>query len=377
MKIAFDGQLFLKGKKTGIAWVAHNVLLHLKKETHNTYELNCFTLGYSESEMADIEQYEKYGFQIKKVSWFHDVIYRIISNYLPIPYSLFFGKDADVNVFFNFIIPPGVKGKTIVYVHDMAYKVYPETVKFRTRKLLEVSLEKTCKRADKIVAVSEFTKCEIMRFFDVEEQKIEVITSGVDRDLFHCGYRIDEIQQAKAKYGINGDYFLYMGTIEPRKNLERLIRAYGELVIEREHVPQLILAGKDGWNNDAIYAAVDELNLQNRAKFIGYVETEDSPKLLCGALAFVFPSLYEGFGLPPLEAMACGCPVITSNAASLPEVVGEAGILVDPKNVGQIKDAMRQMMDSQEVRKTYRKLGLEQEKKFDWSVTARQLEKLF
>lgn len=377
MKIAFDGQLFLKGQKTGISWLAHNVLVNLSHDALNTYELNCFTLGYSEDSIAAIDQYGESGYEIHKVSWFHDIVYRAVSNYLPIPYSFFFGKDADVNVFFNYIIPPGVKGKTIVFVHDMGYKVYPETVKFRTRKLLEVSLEQTCRKADKIVTISEFSKREIMKFFSIEAERIGVVTLGVDRELYHPGYGEKQIQQVKQKYGIEEEYFLYLGTIEPRKNLERLIRAYGELVKEREHVPQLILAGKDGWNNEAIYAAVDELNLQNRAKFIGYVETEDSPKLLCGALAFVFPSLYEGFGLPPLEAMTCGCPVITSNTASLPEVVGEAGILVDPKNVGQIKDAMRQMMDSQEVREKYRQLGLEQEKKFDWAITARQLEKLF
>lgn len=376
MKISIDAQLFLKGEKTGISWFAHNVLQNLTVDSNHTYQLNCFTLGYSRERLKLVEQYQSYGYAIKKVGVFHDVVYRILWNFIPIPYSTFFGKDSQVSLFFNYIIPPGVHGKKIAVVHDMAYRAYPETVRKRTRRFLELSLEKTCREADQIITISKFSKKEIMRYLSVDGKKIAVVPLGVDRHYYHPNYSEREVQRIKHKYGLDGSYFLYLGTIEPRKNVERLIRAYAAVNRRKKDVPPLILAGKKGWLYEGIYRAVEELHLQDKVKFLGYVTIQDAPKLMKGALAFVFPSLYEGFGLPVLEAMACGTPVITSRAASLPEVAGEAGILVDPLDMEELACAMHRIMEDAALRKQLGEKGVVQAQKFSWKRTAEQIERI-
>ena len=181
----------------------------------------------------------------------------------------------------------------------------------------------------------------------------------------------------KDKYGIEKDYFLYIGTIEPRKNLERLILAYAKLQKEKKYVPQLVLAGAKGWRCKNIYEKVQRLNLRNRILFPGYVDQEDSPLLMCGAVAFVFPSLYEGFGMPPLEAMACGTPVIVSAVTALPEVVKDAGILVDPRSVKEICTAMKELLENEAYRKELGLLGMRRAQKYTWQKSAEMLMEIY
>lgn len=376
MKVSIDVQLLLKGEKTGIGWFAHNVLRNLSINSDRQYQLNCFVFGYKKEKRLILDEYKKYGYTISKVNWFHDVIYRMIWNFIPIPYRFFFKKKSQVTLFFNYIIPPGVSGKKITVVHDMAYKSYPETVRTKTRKFLDLSLSKTCKRADKIITISEFSKSEIMKYLKVEADKIEVIPLGVDVGYYHSNYSENDVEMVKEKYKINGEYFLYLGTIEPRKNIERLIRAYGALYEQRKDIPKLILAGKKGWLYEDIFNTLEELKLHDVVKFLGYIEIQDAPKLITGSIAFIFPSLYEGFGLPPLEAMACGTPVITSDVASLPEVVGEAGMLIDPLDINSIKEAMSRIVTEPDLRIKLSKAGIQQAKKFSWEETAKRIERV-
>ena len=374
MKIAVDGQVFFEEQKTGIGWLAHNVICCMPSiDKTDEIQLNCFTLGGNRKRQYLVEQYREYGIQNKKCGWFHGGIYSRIWKILPIPYWFFFGRDTDITVFFNYIIPPGVKGKKIAFVHDMAYRAYPATVEKRTRAALEKSLEHTCRIADRIITISQFSKTEIMKYMGVDEKKIDVIRLGVDSRYYHPNYRQVDIQTAKLKYGVPDEYFFYQGTIEPRKNLERLIRAYGLLYQRNRDVPALVLAGKKGWLYDEIFRAVTELQLEKKVLFLGYIDIKDIPKLMCGAVAFVYPSLYEGFGLPPLEAMSCGTPVIASNAASIPEVVGDAGILVDPKNEEEIADALGRICTDSQLGKQLRNAGLQRAKEFSWEESAKQV----
>lgn len=376
MKISIDVQLFLKGEKTGIGWFAHNVLSNLNIHSDRQYQLNCFTLGYKKKNQLIVDEYKSYGYTIKKVNWFHDVVYRMIWNFIPIPYSFFFGNNSKVTLFFNYIIPPGVSGRKITVVHDMAYKAYPETVRAKTRKFLDLSLSKTCKKADKIITVSEFSKLEIMKYLEVKADKIEVIPLGVDVKYYHNAYSENDVGKVKEKYNISGEYFLYLGTIEPRKNIERLIKAYGALYKQRKDIPKLILAGKKGWLYEDIFKTLRELELHDMVSFLGYIEIQDAPKLIAGSIAFVFPSLYEGFGLPPLEAMACGTPVIISDAASLPEVVGEAGLLVNPLDINSIKEAMLKIIAEPDLRIKLSEAGIQQAKMFSWEETTKKIEQV-
>lgn len=369
MNITFDAQLLLKGEKTGIAWCAENIL-HRMPQYGQKLNLNCFTMGYSDDNLAQVDKYRKLGYEINRCSWFHDVIYRMIWNIIPVPYSLFFRKQTDCMIFFNYVLPPGTKGKKVIFVYDMSYKSCPETVRSRTRNLLNIALEKSCRRADKIITISEFSKQEIIRYLGIDEKKIVIMPCGVDFSVYHTDYSEEKVKTATAKYNISSDYLLYLGTLEPRKNITRLIHAYARLTHKVPNLPKLVLAGRKGWLYESIFDTVKELRLEENVIFTGYVEEKDAPLLMKGAKAFLFPSVYEGFGMPPLEAMACGTPVLTSNVSSLPEVVGDAGILTDPYSVESISEGIYKLLNNEGLREELIAKGLERVKKFTWDNSA-------
>lgn len=373
MKIAIDGQLFFEEQKTGIGWLAHNVVCHLNSDENDEFQMNCFTMGGNRKRQYLVEQYQKYGVMLKKVGWFHGGIYSRIWNKCPIPYWIFFGRNSDITIFFNYIIPPGVKGKKIAFVHDMAYRAYPDTLKKETKAALSTSMERTCKIADCIITISEFSKQEIIKYLNVPENKIHVISLGVDTKYYHSNYTEQMIQAVKDKYGIHEKYLFYQGTLEPRKNLKKLIEAYAISIKNIPYAPDLILAGKKGWMYDEIFETVKLFKLEEKVKFLGYIELEEIPKLMSGAIAFVYPSLYEGFGLPPLEAMACGAPVIASNVSSIPEVVGNAGILVNPQSKEEIAEAMIKIVKDEQLRNELHEKGIIRARKFQWSKATEQV----
>lgn len=373
MKLAFDGDLILKPNKTGIAWNAHHLLMELVK-----YPENECTLQYFNSHAAHrIRMYEQAGFQTDCCGWMGASMYKMLQMPLSLPYAFFFPKQSDITQFFNFVIPPGVRGKRVVWIHDMAYKSCPQAVKRKTRLWLEMNMKKTCMYADHILTVSRFSKKEMLRYLPVSKERISVIPNAVDHSVYHTGYSGRQIQTVKDIYGIEKEYFLYLGTIEPRKNLMRLIGAYERLCQKRKHVPQLVLAGGKGWMCRDIYRKADLSAYRHKIRFTGYVSQKDSPILMCAAKAFVFPSLYEGFGMPPLEAMACGTPVITSNTTSLPEVVGNAGIKVNPESEDEICQAMLHMLEHSAYSEKLTELGLKRAANYTWEKSAGLLQEVY
>lgn len=373
MKIAFDGQLLLEENRTGIAWNAHNLILELLKYPENTCILQCFEGRRAVQYRDRLNEYVEAGCNLEWCRWFRYPLYKVLWAVFPVPHRIFFHGKPDITQFFNFSVPPGAKGKRVTFIHDMAYCSCPQTVDKKTRMWLKLSMKSSCKQADHIVTVSAFSKREIIRYLHVPEHKITVIPNAADHTAYHPDYTKEQIQEVLNRLGIEQEYFLYMGTIEPRKNLERLINAYARLCREREHVPQLILAGKKGWLCDGIYRKAGSYHLEKKILLPGYIRQEDSPILMCGAKAFVFPSLYEGFGMPALEAMACGTPVITSNTTSLPEVVGDAGICVNPKSTREIYQAMKRILDDDGLRKKLQKKGLERARGYTWEKSAEML----
>ena len=180
-----------------------------------------------------------------------------------------------------------------------------------------------------------------------------------------------EIKEKVSKYGIEPEYILFLGTLEPRKNIITLIKAYGELSDEIRDRHPLVIGGKKGWLYEDIFQEVRKCSLEKKVIFLDYIQQLDLPALYNGASIFVFPSLYEGFGLPPLEAMACGKPVITSNVSSLPEVIGDAGILIEPKSIQSLALNIERILTNNKFRQELQKKSIRQARKFNWRFTAR------
>ncbi len=376
MKIAFDGQLLLDKEKTGIAWNAHNLILELAKLPENECILQCFTCR-GDRQMQRLDPYRKAGCRVECCSWFSHELYKLLSLVLPLPRHLLFRTKPDMTQFFNFQIPSGVKGKRIVFIHDMAYRSCPQTVRTKTRFWLRLSMKSSCRRADHLITVSEFSKKEIVRYLKVVPEKITVVPNAVDHTIYHPRYTKEQITNVQARYGIEGEYILYLGTIEPRKNLERLIDAYAALCRQKQEVPVLVLAGRKGWMCADIYQKAQQLQKKGKILFPGYIRQKDSPVLMCGAKLFVFLSLYEGFGMPLLEAMACGTPVLASAAASMPEIAGNAAAIVDPENVAGISRAIRKLLEDDAYRETCRQMGLKRAAGYTWEASAALLQEVY
>lgn len=374
MKIAFEAAPLIDANRSGIGNCEAGLTEALGRlyPEHHIY-LQYHTTRRNKEKAERIRPFLRENVHEQGVR-FSRIIYRAMITLLPLPYRFIYGKEADITHFFNYIVPPGVGTKTVVTVHDMVLHAFPETMRDRTRMMLSANLKRSIKRADLIITDSEFSKSEIIKYYPDTKDRLRVVYCGVDTEKFHPITDRTEVDAVLAKYDLTGkDYFLYLGTIEPRKNLERLIRAYAKLKAEHKNAPLLILGGGRGWNCDSIYQTVKDLKLEESVRFTGYLPGEDMNPLLNGACAFVFPSVYEGFGLPPLEAMAAGTPVLTSTAASLPEVVGECAVLTDPYQIDQMTDALRTIWQDEALRARLCRDGRERAKQFSWDAAAHQL----
>lgn len=371
MKIAVDVQPLLSGNKTGIGFYQTEIMNALSDiDKDSEYFLNFFSLRNTENKKAIARKLFNGKGKVRVCKWFSYGIAKKIWYFFPVPYKLFFRAKTDVSLFFNYYVPPFASGKSITVIYDTVVDDMPETMGGKTRFALKHTLKKSIKRAEKIVTISQFSKERIMYHYSVHEEKISVVPCGFRPDMFHSSYNREEIGSIKRKYDIDGDYLLYLGTLEPRKNIERLVRAYGLLKRDFADCPNLLLAGGKGWLYDGIFELIKTLRLEDSVIFTGYVEDQDVPLLMSGAMVFCFPSLYEGFGMPPLEAMACGTPVITSDTSSLPEVVGDAALLVDPLSVDSIASALKRTVADKELRSEMSKKGLIQCEKFSWEKSA-------
>ena len=270
------------------------------------------------------------------------------------------------------VLPVFHPRRSIVTVHDLGYLHYPEAHTSHARRYLDWSTRWNAHRATAVLADSEATRSDLIRFYDAAPQKIHVVYLGRDARLNRVTdlSRLDEI---RARYGLVGRYLLYVGTLQPRKNLERVVQAFERICGLPDLADlQLVLAGKQGWLYETLFRQVAHAGLQGRVIFPGYVADADLGALLSGAEAFVFPSLYEGFGIPVLEAGGCGVPVITSNTSSLPEVAGDAALLVDPLDVDAIADAMYRLVTDASLRAELARRGLENVRRFSWEKCARE-----
>ncbi|MGE5138234.1 MAG: glycosyltransferase family 4 protein [Rudaea sp.] len=269
------------------------------------------------------------------------------------------------------LLPPRRRGRSVFTIHDLIFRFFPEYHLPLNRWYLSLMLPRFMRDADAIIAVSENTRRDVARLMGIPDDKISVIYEGVN-PAFRPVESAEALAAVRQRYRLPPRYILYLGTIEPRKNLLMLLDAYQALLARADSAPDLVIAGRKGWLYQPVFDKVRALGLGERIHFTDWVAGEDAPVLQTAAELFVFPSLYEGFGLPPLEAMACGTPVVCSNASSLPEVVGDAGLLVDPRDTAGWTEALARGLCDEELRATLRGRGLEQAARFTWDRAARE-----
>lgn len=260
----------------------------------------------------------------------------------------------------------------IATIHDISFEHLPHTFKRRSRMQLRLTVRHTARTAEHIIVPSEFSRQDLMKAYAIKPEIISV-TPLAAATHFAPVANEDELQRVRQLYGITGDYIIAVGSIQPRKNLPCLIRAYADLHRQQPQakLPQLVLVGKPAWLYEETLRAAGDPQVRHHTILTGYVPEADLPALYTGAVCFVYPSYFEGFGLPPLEAMQCGTPVISSNQTSLPEVIGDAGLMVDTRNETALAAALRRLIDDVGLRAELRVKGLERTAHFSWRETAR------
>ena len=273
----------------------------------------------------------------------------------------------------QYTAPPFAPCPVVATLHDLSFEHLPATFKRRSRMQLRLTVRRTARTAAHVITSSDYSRRDIIETYGLEPERV-TRTHLAAPPHFAPVREEAELRRVRTKYGIEGDYILAVGSIQPRKNLVRLINAYADLRRRRAtaKLPGLLLVGKEAWLYGETFEAIKRLALQDEVCCTGYVPEGDLPALYSGALCFVYPSYFEGFGLPPLEAMQCGAPVIAGNRTSLPEVVGDAGLLVDPFSDSALGAALARLIDDSELRSVLRAKGLERARLFDWRETARQ-----
>ena len=284
----------------------------------------------------------------------------------------------DLAFFPNYtVFPMRARVPKVVVVYDLSFRRHPDMFTARTRRFLDRWVPRSMESADAVVAISEFTRQEIISTYSVDPEKLVVVPCGIDPNLFRR--TSDEIVDATLhRYGIVRGYVLTVGTIEPRKNLLGLLEAFRSLPASIKQRHPLVIVGGKGWRDNAIVHELDAMAAAGEPVHrLGYVADADLPALYGGAGVFAYPTLYEGFGLPVLEAMACGAPVVTSNTSSLPEVAGSAAVLTDPTDNQEVASAIESVVSSPSRSETLAAAGIDRAKRYTWDTSATVLLDLF
>jgi len=370
MKIGVDIRCLMESRYSGISEYTVNLLTQLfKLDLKNQY-----FLFYNAGKPAKLPAFNFPNVTLKGYA-FPNKLFNLALRFLKITAVDRLIGGVDVFLVPNLLfINLSAQCKKILIIHDLSFELYPEFFTFKSRlwhKL--IGPKRMCRQADAIIAVSENTKNDIVRYYGIAPEKIKVVYPGIS-DIFFQPVTAEQRAAVKKKYDLPEEYIFYLGNLEPRKNVETLISAFARVPSERL---QLIIAGGQAWKFKKIYRLWQASAAKDRIKFLGYVDAADKPALYAAAKIFVYPSIYEGFGLPPVEAMASGCPVITSANSSLVEAVGEAGLLVDPNNISELAEIIRQLLADSQLRASLAAKGLEHAKQFNWEEAARNILAVF
>jgi len=376
MKIAFDWS-FAHGIRAGIGQYSYNLARALAQvDRENEYILYVLVTASKRAKLMDGDITPPPG------------RFRVEYRNIPFPFQLFgfmkvpglgakfreyFLGNMDVDIVHSttFCAPrfKDAKKRLVVTIYDLTVITHPECHKKLNIKHCKKGIEDAVKYADAIIAISEHTKKDLVNIAGAPEELVTVTPLAADPDLRPVTDK-STLDKVRRKYKLPADYILFLGSLEPRKNVAALIKAYAGLAEGYKKKYHLVIAGARGWLNSPVHDTIKKFGLLDKTNFPGYVDREDLSALYSMADCFVYPSLYEGFGLPVLEAMACGAPVITSNTSSMPEVAGSAALLINPLDEGELTTALEKILANKPLREEMRKKGFIQEKKFSWERCA-------
>ena len=352
----------------GIGTYVRNLLRHLSRlDTHTEYVVFC--------RAADCGTVEELGDNFRAIP--EGAKNYSVAEQLRIPLDL---RREKIDLFHapHYVLPPLTPCKSVVTIHDCIHLRFPKYLPNRIAYAYAwSSMWMATHRASRVLTVSEASKRDILRYYSIPDRRIEVIHNAIDDRLGETP-STEDIERVRERYQLNAPYVLYAGNIKPHKNLERLIEAFHTLRQDPDlaHV-KLLIIGDEVSKYATLRRAVHRYKLHKHVRFFGFVPDKTLAVLYRLARVFVFPSLYEGFGFPPLEAMAAGAPVITSNVSSLPEVVGDAALLIDPLDPAAIANAMRRVLMDSDLREDLRQRGLRRVQEFSWERSVRRVREIY
>lgn len=372
MKIGVEGSVFF-GKPTGVGQYAKRLT---EAASHNNKNITFDVVRHWIPFRKFVSPTPpSKNIRYRLVRWFPPAVYFQSFKRLGfrLPYDLIALKRYDAFLFYNFIaFPISKKTASIPFIHDLSFVHYPEYVSPKNLKYLRKYVPESLNRATHVVTISENSKKEIVDHYNISPEKISIVTPSINHEIYKPSAKRD-IERVKKMYGIKKPYLLSVCTLEPRKNLDGVLDAFNSLPEEIKQSYTLVLGGGKGWLDGELLKKFDELSAKYGIIKTGYVADADLPALYSGATLFLFPSFYEGFGMPVLEAMACGVPVISSNNSSLPEIITGAGIMVDASNNKQLVKEIINVLEDDKLRKKLIRNGLQRAQKYSWDKSANDL----
>jgi glycosyltransferase involved in cell wall biosynthesis len=365
MKIAIDAHTIGKEAAGHETYIKNTIASLAEIDRENRY-----TLYLSDRDVIETYRGRWPNFEVRHI----DLTTPIVRKFLSFAARL---RMHPADIFFaQAYVPRYCPCKSVTMIADLSFEHFPEAFNSEDRTRMKSTVLRSAQTASHITTLSEHSRKDLIELYGIEPERVTT-TLLAAASIFRPIKDEDELQRVREKYDLPDQFILGVGTVEPRKNLVRLIEAYSILRKRNSNTPALILVGKNGWLTDESLNAAVKFGVEEYVKFTGYVAEEDLPVLYSAAVFFVYPSYFEGFGLPPLEAMQCGTPVITGDLTSLPEVVGDAGIMVDPLDVNAIADAMERLLSDSELRFTLSNKGIERAARFTWSNVAKQTLQIF
>lgn len=371
LKVFVDAEVLIAPHFSGIGHYTLELLRALDRAIEDRNDIEV-TLGVYFKRVGHLRAYGFRNFKVRRSPFPLRVSNALKIRNIQPPYDLLFGRK--IYLFPNYTSWPLLFSKAVSIVYDLSFEYFPEYVEPRNQKFLSDNVKRSVQRSKKIITISTNSRKEIVDFYNISKENVPIIYPGIDQSEF---YRrpTDEVRKIKAKYGIHGKYILFVGNIEPRKNLKNLLLAYEKLNPKLRKEYSLLLVGARGWLDNEIFKIIGRLRKSGNhiQQPLEYVKDADRPAIFSGAELFVYPSLYEGFGIPPIEAMACGVPVIASDNSSLPEAVGKAAKMVSADSVDDISRAIETVLSDTKLQRKMVQDGFKQADKFSWDREAAKL----